>query len=112
MTHQQYTANGAVPAPLAGSVRDTGTLQLAASWELDFFGKNRSALSSALGQVRVAQAEASAARMLHQSASHTPEGAAGSQRVQRTLQTPAGEANGEQESAPEEEEDSSAAQAA
>ncbi|MBP6717901.1 MAG: efflux transporter outer membrane subunit [Rhodoferax sp.] len=64
VTHQQYTANGAVPAPLAGSVRDTGTLQLAASWELDFFGKNRSALSSALGQVRVAQAEASAARML------------------------------------------------
>ena len=64
VTHQQYTANGAVPAPLAGSVRDTGTLQLGASWELDFFGKNRSALSSALGQVRVAQAEASAARML------------------------------------------------
>ena len=62
--HQQYTANGAVPAPLAGSVRDTATLQLGASWELDFFGKNRSALHSALGQVRVAQAEASAARML------------------------------------------------
>ena len=64
VTHQQYTANGAVPAPLAGSVRDAGTLQLGASWEMDFFGKNRAALASALGQVRVAQAEASAARML------------------------------------------------
>ena len=64
VTHQQYTANGAVPAPLAGSVRDTGTLQLGSSWEMDFFGKNRAALNSALGQVRVAQAEASAARML------------------------------------------------
>ena len=64
VTHQRYTANGAVPPPLAGSVRDSGTLQLGASWELDFFGKNRAALQSALGQVRVAQAEASAARMV------------------------------------------------
>lgn len=63
-THQKYTANGAVPAPLAGSVRDTGTLQLAASWELDFFGKNRAALDAALGQVKAAQADAQAARVL------------------------------------------------
>lgn len=64
ITHQQYTANGAVPAPLAGSVQNTGTVQLSASWEMDFFGKNRAALHSALGQVRVAQAEAAAARLL------------------------------------------------
>ncbi len=64
ITHQQYTANGAVPPPLAGSVRDSGTLQLGASWEIDFFGKNQAALQGALGQVRVAQAEGSAARML------------------------------------------------
>ena len=64
LTHQQYTANGAVPAPLAGSIRDTGTAQLSASWEIDFFGKNRAMLASALGQVRVAQAESEAARLL------------------------------------------------
>ncbi len=64
LTHQRYTANGAVPPPLAGSIRDSGTLQASASWELDFFGKNRAALDAALGQVRAAQADAQAARML------------------------------------------------
>ncbi len=64
VTHQKYTANGAVPPPLAGSVRDSGTAQLAGSWELDFFGKNRAALEAALGHGRAAQADADAARML------------------------------------------------
>lgn len=63
-THQQYTANGAVPPPLAGSIRDSGTVQLTGSWELDFFGKNHAALQAALGQVRAAQADADAARLL------------------------------------------------
>ena len=63
-THQKYTANGAVPAPLAGSIRDTGTAQLTASWELDFFGKNRAALNAALGQAKAAQADTQAARVL------------------------------------------------
>ncbi|WP_342590548.1 efflux transporter outer membrane subunit [Rhodoferax aquaticus] len=64
MTHQRFTATGMYPPPLAGSVNDTGTLQANASWELDFFGKNRSALDTALGQARAAQADAQAARML------------------------------------------------
>lgn len=64
LTRQRYTANGAVPPPLAGSVRDSGTLQLSASWELDFFGKYRAALDSALGTSRAAQADAQAARVL------------------------------------------------
>lgn len=63
-TRQRYTANGAVPPPLAGAVRDSGTAQLAGSWELDFFGKNRAALEAALGQARAAQADVEAARML------------------------------------------------
>ena len=63
-THQKYTATGAVPAPLAGSIRDTGTAQLTASWELDFFGKNRAALDAALGQAKAAQADTQAARVL------------------------------------------------
>ncbi|MBC7608817.1 MAG: efflux transporter outer membrane subunit [Polaromonas sp.] len=64
LTRQRYTANGAVPPPLAGSIRDSGTLQLSASWELDFFGKNRAALDAALGSVNAAQADAQAARVL------------------------------------------------
>lgn len=63
-TRQQYTANGAVPPPLAGTVRESATAQLSGSWELDFFGKNRAALEAALGSTRAAQADAEAARML------------------------------------------------
>ncbi|MEO8023122.1 efflux transporter outer membrane subunit [Polaromonas sp.] len=64
LTRQKYTANGAVPAPLAGSIRESGTVQLSGSWELDFFGKYSAALESALGSVRAAQADADAARVL------------------------------------------------
>lgn len=63
-TRQQYTANGAVPPPLAGTIRESGSAQLTGSWELDFFGKNRAALNAALGNTRAAQADADAARML------------------------------------------------
>ncbi|KQP19862.1 efflux transporter outer membrane subunit [Pseudorhodoferax sp. Leaf265] len=64
LTRQRYTENGAVPAPLAGSVRNNGLLQLSSSWELDFFGKNRAALDAALGSARAAAADAQAARAL------------------------------------------------
>ena len=64
VTHQRYTANGMIPPPLGGSVSDSATVQLAASWEMDFFGKNRAALQAALGMERAAQADAQAARVL------------------------------------------------
>ncbi|EJL87591.1 efflux transporter, outer membrane factor lipoprotein, NodT family [Polaromonas sp. CF318] len=64
LTRQRYTANGAVPPPLAGSIRESGTAQLNASWELDFFGKNRAALDAALGSANAAEADAQAARVL------------------------------------------------
>jgi len=64
LTRQRYTANGAVPPPLAGSIRESGTAQLNASWELDFFGKNRAALDAALGSAQAAEADAQAARVL------------------------------------------------
>ena len=62
--HQQFTANGLYPPPLGGSVQNTATLQLNGSWELDFFGKYRAALDSALGGVKAAEADAQAARVL------------------------------------------------
>ena len=63
-THQLYTRNGLVPAPIAGSEREIATLQATGSWELDLFGKNRAALDAAIGQSRAAQADAQAARMM------------------------------------------------
>lgn len=63
-TRQLYTQNGLYPAPLAGSVRNSGTLQLSGSWELDFFGKHQAALDAALGSARAAQADVDAARVL------------------------------------------------
>jgi NodT family efflux transporter outer membrane factor (OMF) lipoprotein len=64
VTRQHYSANGAVPPPLAGSMRTSGTLQAGASWEFDFFGRNRAALDAALGAQRAAQADVQAARVL------------------------------------------------
>jgi NodT family efflux transporter outer membrane factor (OMF) lipoprotein len=66
-THQLYTKTGLIPPPLAGTVQDTATLQLGASWELDFFGKNRAALDAALGNARAAEVDAAAARVLLES---------------------------------------------
>ncbi len=61
---QRYSANGAVPPPLGGTIRESGTAQLSANWELDFFGKYRAALDAALGSANAAEADAQAARIL------------------------------------------------
>ena len=64
ITLQRFTEHGAVPPPLAGSYRWNNGAQLGASWEPDLFGRQRAALEAAVGQVRAAQAEAQAARVL------------------------------------------------
>lgn len=63
-TRQHFTTNGMIPPPLAGTMRDTATLQASASWEIDFFGRNRAALDSAIGAQRAAEADTQAARVL------------------------------------------------
>ena len=63
-TRQRYSEHGLVPPPLAGSMSTSGTLQATASWELDFFGKNRAALEAAIGAERAAAADVEAARLL------------------------------------------------
>jgi NodT family efflux transporter outer membrane factor (OMF) lipoprotein len=63
-THQRFTANGMVPPPYGGAVLDTASAQLTASWELDFFGKYRSALDAALGSAKAAEADTQAAHVL------------------------------------------------
>lgn len=64
LTRQKFSENYIYPSPLGGSIQETGTLQLNGSWEIDFFGKNRTALDTALGAANAAAAEADAARVL------------------------------------------------
>jgi len=62
VTRERFSDGGLEPPTLAGTTATTGTLQLDASWEVDFFGRNRAALQAALGTERAAVAEAEAAR--------------------------------------------------
>jgi NodT family efflux transporter outer membrane factor (OMF) lipoprotein len=64
LARQRYSENGLYPPPLAGSTRSSGTLQVAGSWELDLFGKQRAALDAAVGASRAAEADAQASRTL------------------------------------------------
>ncbi|HYF18880.1 MAG TPA: efflux transporter outer membrane subunit, partial [Ramlibacter sp.] len=61
--YQRYTATGSAPAALAGAERDTASVQLGGSWELDVFGRHRAALRAAVGQARASEAEGAAARV-------------------------------------------------
>ena len=60
----KFSQNYIYPAPLGGSIQDIGTLQLNGSWELDFFGKNRTALDTAIGAANAAAADEQAARVM------------------------------------------------
>ena len=61
-SRQRYSGNGLYPPPIAGSIRNSATAQLNGSWEIDFFGRNRAQLDSALGAERATLADADAAR--------------------------------------------------
>ena len=58
---QRYSANGMVPAPIAGSTWDSANLQAGLTWSPDFFNRHRAELQAALGQARAAQADSAAA---------------------------------------------------
>jgi NodT family efflux transporter outer membrane factor (OMF) lipoprotein len=64
VTRERLSATSIYPPPLGGATVTFGNAQLAGSWEVDFFGRNRAAIESALGAERAAQAEIRAARML------------------------------------------------
>ena len=64
VTRQRFSATSIYPPPLGGSIRTLGNLQANASWEIDFFGRNRAAIEAAVGAQRAAQADADAARVL------------------------------------------------
>jgi NodT family efflux transporter outer membrane factor (OMF) lipoprotein len=64
VTRQLYSANSIYPAPLGGSIRTFANGQIGASWEFDFFGRNRAAIEAAVGSQRAAEADVQAARVM------------------------------------------------
>ena len=64
VTRERFSAKSIYPPPLGGSVQTLGTAQINASWEFDFFGRNRAAIEAAIGTQRAAEAEVQAARVM------------------------------------------------
>jgi NodT family efflux transporter outer membrane factor (OMF) lipoprotein len=61
---QRLTESSYFPPPFGGSFQNIVNAQLNASWDLDFWDKNRSLLQTALSQTEAAKAEESAARLM------------------------------------------------
>lgn len=59
---QSYN-NGIPPAFVPQGYNDVGRLNLSFDWELDFWGRNRAAISAATSEARAAAADAAAARL-------------------------------------------------
>lgn len=68
LTREHLSKDYIYPAPLGGSVVSDNRLALDFSYELDFWGKNRSRLQSAVSQQEAASADTQAARNLLASA--------------------------------------------
>ncbi|ASC62880.1 hypothetical protein B9P52_00580 [Achromobacter denitrificans] len=68
LTREHLSKDYIYPAPLGGSVVSDNRLALDFSYELDFWGKNRSRLKSAVSEQQAAAADAQAARNLLASA--------------------------------------------
>ncbi|HEY0267901.1 MAG TPA: efflux transporter outer membrane subunit [Methyloradius sp.] len=64
ISRQRLSENSFYPPPYGGSYQNIADGSLNASWDLDFWGKNRSALQSALSQTEAAQAETAAAKLM------------------------------------------------
>jgi outer membrane protein TolC len=68
LTRQRFSENYIFPPPIGGATFTTTQLALSAGYDVDFWGKNRSAYEAALGRSRAAQAETYAARLVLASA--------------------------------------------
>ena len=64
ISRQRLSENSFYPPPYGGSYQNITNGSLNATWDLDFWGKNRSALQSALSQTEAAKAEAAAAKLM------------------------------------------------
>jgi NodT family efflux transporter outer membrane factor (OMF) lipoprotein len=68
LNREKYAAYGSVPPPLNGSWQWRSELTASASYDLDLWGRNRSALAAALDDVQLASAESQIARLSLESA--------------------------------------------
>jgi NodT family efflux transporter outer membrane factor (OMF) lipoprotein len=59
----RLSGNGVAPPPLGGSTVTLNNLQATLTWEVDFWGRNRSAYEAALGAARAAEIDAYATRL-------------------------------------------------
>jgi NodT family efflux transporter outer membrane factor (OMF) lipoprotein len=64
ITRQRYSANGIFPPPIAGSTHTQTQLALNFSYDIDLWGRNRALYDAAVGQVRAAEVDLFAARLL------------------------------------------------
>jgi NodT family efflux transporter outer membrane factor (OMF) lipoprotein len=62
--YQHFSENWEFPPPFGGSSVFNNILQLNASYELDFWGKNRAAVTAALSSEQAAEAENASAQLL------------------------------------------------
>ncbi|MGH8140813.1 MAG: efflux transporter outer membrane subunit [Steroidobacteraceae bacterium] len=62
-TRERFPEHALIPPPFAGNWDTLSQLQSTLSWELDFWGKNRSAYERALGEARARALDAQAARL-------------------------------------------------
>ncbi|WP_269618056.1 efflux transporter outer membrane subunit [Zhongshania sp. BJYM1] len=67
-TRQHYTENGMYPTSLAGTAQSSGNITLQATYELDFWGRNRAATAASRSRLAAAQAESASARLMIASA--------------------------------------------
>jgi NodT family efflux transporter outer membrane factor (OMF) lipoprotein len=63
ITRERFPEHGLVPPPYAGTWSTFNQLQATLDWEIDFWGKNRSAYESALDEARAVEVDAYAARL-------------------------------------------------
>lgn len=64
MMRDRYSEHDIYPPPFAGSWNTQNRAALDFGYELDFWGKNRAALESTLGQARAAEVDSFAARLM------------------------------------------------
>jgi multidrug efflux system outer membrane protein len=61
LNRQRYSATGLFPEPIGGAWFNDSTVQLKASYDLDWWGRHRALVAAAVGEANARQAEASQA---------------------------------------------------
>jgi multidrug efflux system outer membrane protein len=64
LNRQRYSSNGFFPPPIGGSFYNDASVQLRASYDVDWWGKHRSLVAAALGEENASRAESAQARQL------------------------------------------------